>query len=231
MGKIMKSQMDDILVVDDNTMVRTVLSELLEENGYTVRTAAHGFEALALVRCRVPDVLLSDLNMPRMSGFELLSIVRCRFPMVAAIAMSGIYSDSTMTSGIAADAFYDKGSISIFRLIEIIHAIADAEERQSQRVTAPVWIHGATIHSDDMSMTAVACPECLRVFWHPLRGNLLQQPGSHCPHCLQPMQFAIARQSEDIDMAGLTISTPQNMVLGSAMQAEPVRTSFRNVHR
>ena len=51
---------------------RGVLSHVLSEMGYRVRTAEDGFSALAELRKEIPDILLSDLNMPGMSGFELL---------------------------------------------------------------------------------------------------------------------------------------------------------------
>ena len=81
----------DIVVADDNAMLLNVLSETLEECGYSVRRATGGLEALTEIRRRVPDILLSDLNMPRMSGFELLSIVRRRHPKIRVIAMSASY--------------------------------------------------------------------------------------------------------------------------------------------
>ena len=68
-----------LLIADDEAPVRTVLSAALEEFGYEVRTAEDGFSALAEIRLEVPDLLISDLHMPRMSGFELLSVVRRRF--------------------------------------------------------------------------------------------------------------------------------------------------------
>ena len=52
---------NDIVVVDDNPTLLSVLSEIFEEHGYTVRTASDGFAALAVIRERVPTVLLSDL--------------------------------------------------------------------------------------------------------------------------------------------------------------------------
>ena len=74
---------NDIVVVDDNPALLTVLSEIFKEHGYTVRTAADGFEALAVIRDREPGILVSDLNMPGMSGFELLSVVR--LPVITTI--------------------------------------------------------------------------------------------------------------------------------------------------
>jgi CheY-like chemotaxis protein len=75
----MPSEMTDIIVVDDNQVLLSVIAEIFKECGYIVRTATNGFAALAQIR-KVPQVLLSDLNMPGMSGFELLSVVRRRFP-------------------------------------------------------------------------------------------------------------------------------------------------------
>ena len=61
-----------ILVVDDDPEVLTALSETLEAEGYTVRGARDGIEALELIReCR-PELIITDLLMPTMTGFELL---------------------------------------------------------------------------------------------------------------------------------------------------------------
>jgi CheY-like chemotaxis protein len=80
-----------ILVVDDEPGVRDSVAMLLTSHGYGVVTAENGFDALLQLRRSLPDVILSDLNMPQMSGFELLSVVRRRFPEIAVVAMSGGY--------------------------------------------------------------------------------------------------------------------------------------------
>jgi CheY-like chemotaxis protein len=207
-----KSAMNDILVVDDNPALLGMLEEVFKWNGYTVRTASDGFEALAAIRDRLPDVLLSDLNMPRMSGFELLSIVRRRFPTMAVIAMSGDHSGTLTCRGIAADGFYPKGAISIARLFEILSEIDDEGVRQFRRAAAPIWIPGVPIHQSDRSTTAVACPECLRAFSHPLNEgeSLLQE--CHCPHCSSPVRLAFVRQPAEMDKTALTLPATENTI-------------------
>lgn len=61
-----------ILVVEDDPDIRELLSELLEEEGYEVKVAADGREALDELDHWSPSVMLLDLMMPRVSGFELL---------------------------------------------------------------------------------------------------------------------------------------------------------------
>ena len=78
-----------LLVVDDEPSLRRSFSLVFHQLGYDVRSAEDGFSALSEMRKEIPDILLSDLNMPGMSGFELLSVVRRRFPAVPVIAMSG----------------------------------------------------------------------------------------------------------------------------------------------
>jgi CheY-like chemotaxis protein len=68
--------MKDILVVDDEFASRRVLARLLGKQGYRVREAADGPEALALVRAEHPDLVIVDLLMPQMDGFELVRRLR-----------------------------------------------------------------------------------------------------------------------------------------------------------
>jgi CheY-like chemotaxis protein len=70
----MPSEMTDIIVVDDNQVLLSVIAEIFKECGYTVRTATDGFAALAQIRRKVPHVLLSDLDMHERD----LSGRRCR---------------------------------------------------------------------------------------------------------------------------------------------------------
>jgi CheY-like chemotaxis protein len=161
-----RNEMTDILVVDDNPPLVDVISKILKECDCIVRTASDGFAALAAIRDRVPDILISDLNMPRMSGFELLSIVRRRFPAITVIAMSGAYSGEAVPQGIAADALYAKGSSSVARFFEILGAIKDETTRHSLRVAAPIWIPDVPTDRVYLATIAVACPECLRTFPH-----------------------------------------------------------------
>src|SRR5579872_4518394 len=78
-----------ILVVDDEASIRESLEMLLTSAGYDVAIAKDGFDALLQIKRSLPDVIVSDLNMPQMSGFEFLSVVRRRFPQIPVIAMSG----------------------------------------------------------------------------------------------------------------------------------------------
>jgi chemosensory pili system protein ChpA (sensor histidine kinase/response regulator) len=64
------------LVVDDSITVRRVTQRLLERNGMRVMTAKDGVEAMALLQEHVPDVILLDIEMPRMDGYEVASHVR-----------------------------------------------------------------------------------------------------------------------------------------------------------
>ena len=64
------------MVVDDSITVRRVTQRLLERNGMRVITAKDGVEAMALLQEHVPDVILLDIEMPRMDGYEVAAHVR-----------------------------------------------------------------------------------------------------------------------------------------------------------
>jgi CheY-like chemotaxis protein len=118
-----------ILVVDDEPSVRESLETLLMSEGYDVATAEDGVGALLQIEGMPPDLIVSDLNMPRMSGFEVLPVVRGRFPQIAIVAMSGGYQGDEVPLGVVADRFFAKGRQGAQRLLtaieELIHTSVD----------------------------------------------------------------------------------------------------------
>ncbi|MFC5694996.1 Hpt domain-containing protein [Pseudomonas sp. GCM10022186] len=65
-----------VMVVDDSVTVRKVTSRLLERNGMNVLIAKDGVDAIALLQEQRPDIMLLDIEMPRMDGFEVATLVR-----------------------------------------------------------------------------------------------------------------------------------------------------------
>ncbi len=70
-----------ILVVDDETQITRVLKTVLQSQGYEVKTAADGEAALDLAMDWIPDLIVTDLSMPKMNGIELSRLVRERSPV------------------------------------------------------------------------------------------------------------------------------------------------------
>ena len=64
------------LVVDDSMLIRYSVCRFLEQRGFAVESATNGAEALEAVQRVVPDVIVTDMQMPRMSGTELISALK-----------------------------------------------------------------------------------------------------------------------------------------------------------
>jgi len=69
-----------ILVVDDDETTRETLVEVLQDEGYEVALAADGLEAAAILSTYQPDLVLTDLHMPRLDGMNLLTHVKNVYP-------------------------------------------------------------------------------------------------------------------------------------------------------
>ena len=197
-GGKMSDSRSNLLVVDDAAMVLMCLSAILTESGYSVRTAHDGFSALTEIRRDVPDLIISDLNMPRMSGFELLSVVRRRFPAIRVIAMSASWSGEGVPPGVAADAFYEKGTNPGF-LLRIVEAMTQSNppshlDRPS--ALAPIWIPRNGHDHAGEPYVMVTCTECLRTFPQVLGKGFDGVQEAECVYCANSIQYAIV-QPED----------------------------------
>ncbi|WP_437980681.1 sigma-54-dependent transcriptional regulator [Sorangium sp. So ce117] len=83
-----KRQSSRVLVVDDEASARSGLEKLLRQEGYTVDAAADGVEAIEVAAERPPDVVITDLKMPRMDGVTLLGKLREQDPALPVIVVT-----------------------------------------------------------------------------------------------------------------------------------------------
>jgi CheY-like chemotaxis protein len=119
-----KSPKARILIVDDDPCIRESLGMLLTFTGYEVGIASNGATAVSYLMGSLPDLIVTDLNMPEMSGLELIAHVHTRYPSISVIAMSGDYQAEAGPASIMADRFYPKGQHPHHLLTTIASLIA-----------------------------------------------------------------------------------------------------------
>ncbi|MHB1938721.1 MAG: response regulator [Acidobacteriaceae bacterium] len=194
----MPTKKTTILVVDDDASVRALLPVVLAQAGYRVQSAEDGLAALCAMRKEIPDVLLSDLEMPGMSGFELLSVVRRRFPELPVIAMSGAFYGDSIPDGIAADSFYDKGT-NVRSLLQMVQAAAQQTRpsaNQHPGPALPIWIAKNGHDPAGESYVTISCPECLRAFPQSLDEDLRAIHETDCAFCRATIHYAIVQSAD-----------------------------------
>jgi len=200
-SRLREREKTHLLVVEDEPTIRQLFATLLTAAGYSVAEAHDGFAALEEVRRKRPALILSDLNMPRMTGFELLSVIRRRFPSIRVIAMSGAFVGDSVPDGVSADAFYEKSGRHIGTLVDVIEDILDRPELETEREREPIvsdsyrsvalWVtrRGNPIDGPYILLT---CPECLRSFPHFADGeHTMQVQSTACVFCNATISYAL----------------------------------------
>lgn len=192
-----------ILIVDDEAALRDVGKLLLEAQGYEVLCAEDGFEGLAALKRSLPDIIISDLQMPNMNGFEFLSVVRRRFPIIPVIVISGEFSGISVPKTVLADAFFSKGAYKIpelfERICELLHDLPTRPKVGKSDIAA-VWVtnHKGTV--------AVTCSACLRTF--PVERVSKGCNEAECDFCSSLVRF---------EVIGEILSDPQQTGTGAPL--------------
>lgn len=127
--------MPTILVVDDSALDRYVAGALLEEHaGWSVHYAEDGREALASLRRRLPDLILTDLQMPELSGLELVEAVRRDFSAVPVVLMTAHGSEEIAVAALrlGASSYVPKRNLArdLVRTVESILSVTLASRNQ-----------------------------------------------------------------------------------------------------
>jgi len=121
----------DILIVDDESKMRNLLSAILEEEGHRCRTCSGGGEAIDLLEESAPDVVVTDLKMEPVGGMEVLSAARGKNPPVEVVVMTAYASVETALEATHAGA-YDF-LCKPFKTPELIHILDRIAEKRRMR--------------------------------------------------------------------------------------------------
>jgi len=81
--------MAKILLVEDDDLVNDMLKQMLQRAGHEIQTAGNGEEAAQLLKTSEPDIMVTDIIMPKKSGITLISEVKDQHPNMEIIAISG----------------------------------------------------------------------------------------------------------------------------------------------
>ena len=85
-----KADTPAILVVDDDEVMRDLLSRMLQRSGFVVITATDGHDGIERFSETPVQVTITDIKMPRVDGLELIQALLAKKPDVAIVAMSGV---------------------------------------------------------------------------------------------------------------------------------------------
>jgi CheY-like chemotaxis protein len=122
-----------ILVVEDDPVNQTILSDFLAANGYETVAASSGPEGVERFESDSPDLLLVDIQLPRKNGFELLREIKSRpdGKSTPILLMSAVYNDRDQSSrtiqlGTLADGYLSKPFDLVQLLAQVRQLIGDS---------------------------------------------------------------------------------------------------------
>ncbi len=121
------SKRASVLVVEDSITARALLKTILESTGYDVTTAVDGIDALAALKTREFDLVVSDIEMPRMNGFDLTARIRAdrklsEIPVVLVTALES-REDKERGIDVGANAYIVKSSFEQSNLLEVVRRL------------------------------------------------------------------------------------------------------------
>jgi CheY-like chemotaxis protein len=134
--------MTKIMLVEDDKSLREIYGVRLQAEGYEIKSAGDGEEALAMAIKEKPDLILSDVMMPKISGFDMLDILRATPETrdIKVIMMTALSSEDQRARGetLGANKYLVKSQVGIEDVVRSIHELlADAPINTLPTTPAP----------------------------------------------------------------------------------------------
>jgi len=186
---------NSVLLVDDDPSLRELLSEQLAEAGFKAQEAEDGIDALVKLRDELPKVIISDLQMPRMSGAEFISVVSQRFPSIPVIVLSGSIPDE-LPPEVRPERCFEKSAQKIPALLQ---AVRELVQRTPDRMDLPqVVTTPARTRPGFAGYFMLTCTDCLRTFRATNASeNKAVEWAAVCTHCGAWVPFLIESAKPD----------------------------------
>jgi CheY-like chemotaxis protein len=120
----------NIIVAEDDTVLRDLYLRKFDTSNYDIRTAANGAEALTLIKEKAPDLMLLDINMPVMDGFSVLEKIRNDKGTFPVIILTNFDDQVNRQRGEAlkADDYFVKKDMTIKTLVEKVEKLLTAKK-------------------------------------------------------------------------------------------------------
>lgn len=133
--------MSKVMVVEDDASLREIYSIRITAEGYDVVSAGDGEEALAVAVREKPDLILSDIMMPKISGFDMLDILRStpETAGIKVIMMTALSGDDQRQRGerLGADRYLVKSQVGIEDVVNAIHEVLGDKPAPAPAPAAP----------------------------------------------------------------------------------------------
>ena len=101
----MKKNNKNILVIDDEEMIRELLKDTFEKEKYTVETAENGDEAFKMISSNDFDLVITDIRLPDISGMEILEKIKSKYPEIGVIMITAYGSIKSAVKSMKDGAF------------------------------------------------------------------------------------------------------------------------------
>jgi CheY-like chemotaxis protein len=123
--------MAKIMLVEDDNNLREIYEARLQAEGYTIISAKDGEEALVLAKAEKPDLIISDIMMPKISGFEMLDILRntdgLKEVKVIMLTALGQNDDQQRADRLGADRYLVKSQVTLEDIVKAAHQLLNDE--------------------------------------------------------------------------------------------------------
>lgn len=131
--------MAKILLVEDDQSLREIYGIRLTAEGYEIVSAGDGEEALATAVREMPDLIISDVMMPKISGFDMLDILRStpETKDIKVIMMTALSSEDQRERGesLGADRFLVKSQVGIEDVVNAVHEVLDQNNNTAANIS------------------------------------------------------------------------------------------------
>lgn len=202
--------MAKILLVEDDQSLREIYGIRLTAEGYEIVPAGDGEQALALAVKEKPDLIISDVMMPKISGFDMLDILRStpETKDIKVIMMTALSSEDQRERGeaLGADRFLVKSQVGIEDVVNAVHEVLDAKP-ENTAVNQADFIQPGTAVPMNQSTPVT----------QPIQPVQSTQPVQQI-QTVQPVQPVQTVQAEQTIQSVQPVQTIQNMQPSQPMQ-------------